>query len=179
MKKVILFAAVLFSSISIMNVQAQAAAPIKGEAQLTLNLKAVQSIVVDGDVIINYETIGDYFGGKDGDKPTKLTVTSAGGFVIRAEAKTDLTDGDKTISVNTISLEAKGLDKTAGSTFLEGATLGKTGDVIPALITSPTGGADKKYSVSYKGKGGNAYLENYDQGGRTYTTTVVYTVSAS
>lgn len=176
MKKVILLAAILFSVFSIVKVQAQSKT---GEAQLTLNLKAVQSIVVEGDVIINYETIGDYADGKEGDKLTKLLVTSAGGFVIRAEAKTDLTDGDKTISVSTISLDAKGLGNTDGSTFLESANLRKTGDVIPALITSPTGGADKQYSVSYKGKGENAYLENYDQGGSTYTTTVVYTVSAS
>ena len=177
MKKVILFAAILFSSISIINVQAQALK--SGEAKLTLNLAAVQSIVVDGDVIISYESISDYADGKDGDIPTKLTVTSAGGFVVKAEAKTDLTDGDKIISVNTISITAKGLTNTESSTFAQDATLGKVGDGKPALITSTKGGADKQYSVSYKGKGSNAYLENYDQGGRSYTTTVVYTVSAS
>ena len=179
MKKVILFAAILFSSFSIMIVQAQTSTSDQGEATLTLNLSAVQSIVVEGDVIINYETIGDYADGKEGDKSTKLTITSAGGFVVKAEAETDLTDGDKIISVNTISMTAKGIDNATNSTYAEGATLGKVGDAKPAIITSPNGGADKQYSVSYKGKGSNAYLENYDQGGRTYTTTVVYTVSAS
>ena len=81
MKKIILFAALLFTATSAVEIQAQT--PVTGEAQLTLNLKAVQSIQVTGDVVIDYESITDYNDGKEVKSATRLTVVSAGGFSIK------------------------------------------------------------------------------------------------
>ena len=174
MKKLILFATILFSAISAVQVQAQSGNT--GEAQLTLNLKAVQSIQVTGDVVIDYESIADYSGGKEVKNATTLTVVSAGGFAIKAEAD-DLVDGAYTIGANTIEVTAEGLDNASGATYttttLEKVAAGKT-----ALISSTVGGVNKKYAVSYKGAGDNEYMERYNEGGREYKTTVIYTISA-
>ena len=174
MKKIILFAAILFSAVSVMNVQAQAKS---GEAQLTLNLSAVQSIVVGGDVVIDYTTADDYTNGKAGESATNVTVTSAGGFAVRAEAE-DLKDGTYTIAASTIAVKAQGAGNADGATYATG-TLEKIGAGKAALITSTQGGVDKKYSVTYEGSGTNEYMKNYNEGGRKYETTVVFTVSAS
>ena len=178
MKKVILFAAILFSAFSTINVQAQTTTSKTGEASLTLNLSAVQSILVGGDVIIDYLTADDYANGKAGNKATTVTVTSAGGFAVRAEAE-DLKDGSFTIASSTIAVKAEGAGNADGATYAADATLEKVGEGKAALITSAQGGVDKKYSVTYKGEGGNEYMSNYNEGGRNYETTVVFTVSAS
>ncbi len=174
MKKLILFATILFSAISALQVKAQSGNT--GEAQLTLNLNAVQSIQVSGDVVIDYESITDYNDGKEVKSATTLTVVSAGGFSIKAEAN-DLVDGSHTIAANTIEVTAEGVDNAAGAAYatttLEKVAAGKT-----ALISSTVGGVNKKYAVSYKGAGGNDYLERYNEGGRQYKTTVTYTISA-
>ena len=174
MKKLILFAALLFTATSAVQVQAQS--PVTGEAQLTLNLNAVQSIQVTGHVTIDYASIADYSDGKEVKNATTLTVVSAGGFAIKAEAN-DLVDGAHTIGASTIEVTAEGVDNAAGATYttttLEKVATGKT-----ALISSTVGGVNKKYAVSYKGAGGNDYLERYNEGGRQYKTTVTYTISA-
>ena len=178
MKKVLLFAAVLFASFSVMNVQAQTTTSDQGEATLTLNLSAVQSIKVDGNVVINYTTANDYANGKAGETATTVTVTSAGGFAVRAEAE-DLKDDSYTIASSTIAVKAEGAGNADGATYATDATLEKVGEGKAALITSTQGGVDKKYSVTYEGSGSNEYMKNYNEGGRNYETTVVFTVSAS
>ena len=173
MKKLILFAAILFAGVSVVKAEGPAN---NGEVNLTVHLSAVQSIQVSGDVTIDYESIADYSGGKEVKNATTLTVVSAGGFAIKAEAN-DLVDGSYTIGANTIEVTAEGVDNSAGATYttttLEKVATGKT-----ALISSTVGGVNKKYAVSYKGAGGNDYLERYNEGGRQYKTTVTYTISA-
>ena len=178
MKKIILFATVLFASLSVMNVQAQTSTSKTGEATLTLKLDAVQSIVVSGDVLIHYTDADDYANGKAGETATTVTVTSAGGFAVRAEAD-DLKDGSYTIASSTIAVKAEGAGNADGATYATDATLEKVGEGKDALITSGVGGVNKKYSVTYKGTGDNAYMDRYNEGGREYTTTVLFTVSAS
>ena len=101
MKKVILFAAILFSSISIMNVQAQAEQT--GQASLTLNLSAVQSIVVKDGVVIDYLTADDYSNGKGSTQRTTLEITSAGNYAVSVKAA-DLTGPGDAIKANTIKI---------------------------------------------------------------------------
>ena len=176
MKKVILFAAVLFSSISIMNVQAQTEK--SGEATLTLNLSAVQSIVVGGHVAIDYTTADDYANGKGSTDFTTLTVVSAGGYAITAQAE-DLKDATNTsspvIKSNTIAVTATGL---SGATGAGAGTLEQSASKA-ALITSKQGGVGLQYTVSYKGTGSNEYMKNYNGGGRQYKTTVLYTIATN
>lgn len=182
MKKVILFAAILFSFISIVNVQAQ---DVKtGTANLTLNLKAVQHINVSGNVTINYESADNYQNGVTSDDVTTLTVVSAGGFAIRVEAE-DLKLGstDKTIAASTIKVSAEAASANDNDAFDSGATLAKGGETKTALISSTIGGSNKIYTVSYTGDDNNAYLERYNSADQeetqTYTTVVTYTISAS
>lgn len=173
MKKIILFAALLFTATLAVEVQAQSSKT--GEAQLTLNLASVQSIQVSGNVTIDYASIEDYDKGKEVKNATTLTIVSAGGFAIKAEAN-DLVDGTYTIAASTIEVTAEGVDNASGATYnkstLEKVSAGKT-----SLISSTEGGVNKKYAVSYKGAGGNAYMERYNEGGRQYKTTVTYTIS--
>ena len=177
MKKVILFAAVLFSALSTINVQAQTTTSKTGEAQLILNLSAVQSIVVGGEVVINYTTADDYANGKGSTDLTTLTVVSAGGYSIKAEAA-DLKDATNTtspvIAASSIEVTATNVGTATGA---GSGTLGQ--GVSSALITSTTGGVGLQYTVSYKGTGGNTYMANYNGGGRQYKTTVLYTIAAN
>lgn len=182
MKKVILFAAVLFTSLSVMSVQAQDAKI--GTADLTLNLKAVQHINVSGNVTINYDSAGDYQSGVTSDDVTTLTVVSAGGFAIRVEAEDlKIAATDKTIAASTIKVSAKAVSANDNDTFHSNATLVKGGETKTALISSTIGGSNKVYNVSYTGADNNAYLERYnsadEEGQQSYTTVVTYTISAS
>ena len=182
MKKLILFAALLFTATSA--VQVQAKSPVAGEAQLTLNLNAVQSINVSGNVVINYDTADDYLNGKGSTDVTTVTVVSAGGFVVRVEAEDLKGGGAKDIAASSIKVTAVGGANSANSTFDTTGTLAKvgTGTKTP-LISATKGGVNKVYSVSYKGADTNKYMENFNDAGagatQSYTTTVTYTISAS
>lgn len=173
MKKLVLFVAVLFSAVSFAQAQSD-----EGRAQLTINLNAVQSISVSGDVVIDYTTAEDYVKGKESTQFTTLNVVSAGGFAIRVEAD-DLSNGISTMAAKNIQVTADASDNGSGATFDSNGTLEKA-DAKKALITSTEGGVNKKYTVKYKGDGGNEYMKNYNAGGtQSYTTTVVYTIAAS
>ena len=181
MKKLILFAAILFTAISAVEVQAQSSKT--GEAQLTLNLKAVQSIKVSGNVVINYETADDYLNGKGSTDVTTVTVVSAGGFVVRVEADDLKGGGAKDIAASSIKVTAVGGANSGNTTFDSAGTLARvaTGTKTP-LITGTKGGVNKVYSVSYKGADANTYMENFNDAGagatQSYTTTVTYTITA-
>ncbi len=175
MKKLLLFTAILFASITMGNAQTSK----QGTATLTINLQAVQSITVTGNVEINYTSADDYANGKESTQFTTLSVVSAGGFAIRVQAD-DLTNGTSTMAAENIKVTAEAIgDAATGATFHDNGTLVKS-DGKQALITSTTGGVNKQYTVKYKGDGGNEYMENFNAGGtQSYTTTVTYTISAS
>ncbi len=171
MKKIILFAAVLFSVITMVNAQDS------GTANLTIKLNAIQSITVGGDVVIDYTSADDYANGKESDDFTTLSVISAGGFAIRVGAE-DLTNGTSTMAAKNIKVTAAAIGDATGATFDANGTLVKAA-AKKALIESTIGGVNKKYTVKYKGDGGNEYMENYNAGGtQEYTTTVTYTITA-
>ena len=184
MKKVILFAAVLFSSISIMNIQAEGASK-EGQATLTLNLKAVQSIVVKNGVVIDYLTADDYANGKGSDQRTTLEITSAGNYAVSVKAA-DLTGPGDDIKANTIKIatELTSADHEDGSISKDIETTNLTLDNSGVeLINSDTGGTGIVYKVSYKGKGANEYYKNYNSANgaseiQSYTTDVMYEITA-
>lgn len=155
----------------------------KGSATLTVKLDAVQSISVDGDVVIHYTSADDYANGKGSEDVTTLNVVSAGGFAISVQAD-DLTGGAKDIPASTIAVTAEAGSNGSG-TYAPNITLAKvaTGTKAP-LITSKEGGVDKQYKVSYRGTGSNEYMKNYnadnaEKGTQVYTTTVYYTIAAN
>ena len=173
MKKIILFAAILFSGFSVVKGQTSPT----GTAKLTVNLKPVQSITVNGDVVIDYNNANDYANGKESNSSTSLNVVSAGGFMIRVQAE-DLGSGTNKIASSSIAVIATAVANGEGATFDAKGTLAKGVDK-KALIQSTKGGVNKKYSVSYKGTGLNEYMQNYNANkNEVYTTTVTYTISA-
>ena len=185
MKKVILFAAILFSSFSIMNVQAQTTTSDKGEATLTLNLSAVQSIVVKDGVVIDYLTADDYANGKGSTQKTTLEITSAGNYAVSVKAA-DLTGPGDAIKANTIKIatELTSANHEDGSLSKDIETTTKTlaNDAV-SLISSTTGGTGIVYKVSYKGIGANEYYKNYNSSNgasdiKSYTTDVMYEITA-
>ena len=173
MKKIILFAAILFSGFSIVKGQTSPT----GTAKLTVNLKPVQSITVNGDVVIDYNNADDYANGKVSNSSTAINVVSAGGFMIRVQAD-DLGSGTNKIAASSIAVTATSAANGEGAIFDSKGTLAKGADKT-ALIQSTKGGVNKKYSVSYKGTGLNEYMQNYNANkNEVYTTTVTYTISA-
>ncbi len=177
MKKIILFAAILFSGVTVVNAQTSN----EGKVNLTVTLHAVQSITVGGDVEIEYLAADDYLNGKDSKTSTTLNVVSAGGFAIRVQAEdlVNTTNAANTIAASSIAVTATAGDNGSGDFDSEG-TLVK-GDAKNPLITSAKGGVNKKYNVSYRGTGNNKYMENFntETSSQSYTTVVTYTIAAS
>lgn len=180
MKKIILFAAIFFSAVSVAN--AQTSTSNKGTATLTVNLQAVQSITVAGDVEIDYLTADDYAKGKEGEKKTELSVVAAGGFTVSVQATDDLKDANNSanvIAASSISVLASA--KSNGDGFTPNANITLSKDAKRALFSSTIGGVDKKYNVSYTGKDANEYMKNYNAGEgnpQAYSTTITYTIAA-
>ena len=145
-------------------------------------MKAVQSIKVTGNVVINYETADDYLNGKGSTDVTTVTVVSAGGFVVRVEAEDLKGGGAKDIAASSIKVTAAVGSNGDNTTFDATGTLVKGATKTP-LISATKGGVNKVYTVSYKGADANKYMENFNNAGegatQKYTTTVTYTISAS
>ena len=175
MKKFILFAAVLFSAVTLVNAQTSN----EGTAELTINLKAVQSITVNGNVVIDYDSAEDYANGVTSSvMQDHLSVVSAGGFTIRVSAPDLTNDGSDIIKASSIKVVAKGSKKTDG-VVANDAGVSLNNDPV-ALISSTNGGVGKTFNVTYTGDSENAYINNYNaEGSQTYTTTVTYTIAAS
>ena len=178
MKKTTLFIAILFSAVSMVMSQGNVPA-IKGTASLTLNLNPVLSINVNGDVVIDYLTAEDYQNGKSSElQVTTVTVASQGAFVVRVQAE-DLSSGTNTIAASSIKVSAEAVSSNDVAVFDSEGTL-EMGEGKKPLIQSTVGGIGKTYKVTYKGAGANEYMENLNsEGSQSYTTTVVYTISAS
>ena len=183
MKKLILFAAILFAGVSVVHAQTSD----NGNVDLTVNLSAVQSIIVDGSIVIDYLTADDYDKGKGSEDKTTLSVTSSGCYAIRVTA-TDLQGpaGSTPIAASTIKVAAKGVsDNAKGSNSEDIETTDFAINNTDALISSDTGGSKIEYEISYKGTGADAYYDNYnsatdsESGIQKYTTKVTYTITAS
>ena len=184
MKKIILFAAILFSGISVAQAQVPATT---AQATLNVNLTNIQSIEVSNNATINlnYTKLADYTSGiNSGVLADHLTVSSSGGFIVNVKAA-DLTTTavgtqKKIIEANTIQIEA-----VKGTLGLEAGYKGKfaLANADQALLTSIKGGIAKKINVTYFGSGGDAYVDNFTGGkdGKTavYTTTVMYSIVAN
>ena len=192
MKKVILFAAVLFSSISIMNVQA--ADPKSGVATLTLNLNPFQSIYIANDagstfskdVHINYTSETDYIGGVSSELLNDyIKVVAAGGYEVSVNSTNFIHSAS---TVDPISAESVSINITEGSgTVSADATLAANKNLIAGgelvLVTSKEGksgtGVDgKKFNVQYKAANQNLYTNKVVNSELTsYTSTLTYSIS--
>ncbi|MCY0976465.1 hypothetical protein PGH12_04800 [Chryseobacterium wangxinyae] len=147
---------------------------------LNVRLKPIQTLVVnDGQKIVNldYVTKDDYANGVSSNNVDHLKIFSTGGFQVKVKSATSaLQSGSKNIQANTIRIIA-----TAGSDAVNGAQYAQ-GVLLSAneanLVTSASGGVDKKISIEYKGAGSNTYIDNYiaGQDPTIYSTELTYTI---
>ncbi|MFV0141439.1 hypothetical protein [Empedobacter falsenii] len=153
-------------------------------ATLNVKLRPIQTIVIGGDNTVNlvYKTKEDYSNGVTANMNDHLIVYSTGGFAVKVKSDDKnlvfTKDGKtNTIAVNTINLVATlGKGNKSESTFTN-VVLGKSDK---NLISSTVGGTNLKFNVAYSGKGGNAYVNKYNnvENPTVYTTTVTYTIEA-
>ncbi|WP_313252709.1 hypothetical protein [Empedobacter sp.] len=155
--------------------------PITATATLNVKLHPIQTIVIGGtEVNLEYKTKDDYSKGVTSKMDNHLIVYSTGGFAVNVRSENEnlvREVGEGEIPVNTINLVATlGTGNESGSTF-SAVTL-DTSD--KNLISSTVGGTDLKFNVAYNGKGGDAYVNKYNnvENPTVYTTTVTYTIEA-
>lgn len=147
---------------------------------LNVRLKPIQTLVVNSAqkiVNLDYVTKDDYANGVSSLNADHLTIFSTGGFQVKVKsANAALQNGAKTIQANTIQIKAAaGSDGVTGAQYAQAIQLSAN---ETTLVTSTSGGVDKKISVEYKGAGTNAYLNNYiaGQDPTVYTTDLTYTI---
>lgn len=180
MKKIILFAAILFAGVSVVKAQDITE---NEESTVTLNvkLKPVQSIVVQNNTTVDleYATLANYNTGVSSKVlQDHLKVTTAGAFKIDVEAvNLTATGTDDVIEANTIKIVA-----TDGASVLEGAEYTAEfflGNDEKTLISTGKGGLEKTFNIQYVGMGDYGYLEKFmdPESGTVYTTQVIYTIS--
>ncbi|MFV0139675.1 hypothetical protein OBK16_07795 [Empedobacter falsenii] len=152
-------------------------------ATLNVKLNPIQTIVIGGDNTVNleYNTKDDYSNGVTANMNDHLVVYSTGGFAVKVKSENEnlvREKGESKIDVKTINLVA-----TLGSkTELNAPTFKNVvlTDSDKTLISSKVGGTNLKFNVAYNGKGGDAYVNKYNnvENPTVYTTTVTYTIEA-
>lgn len=182
MKKFILFAAILFSAVSLVKADEPATnvGGKEGKTELTVTLNPIQIITVNqSGVNLIYNDRKDYNDGVKSNEENHLIVYSTGGFTVFVNSKEDnlLGDGDqtKTIPSNTISVKVSGKDgKPVIST--QSTKLSKTGET---LFSSKVGGSDLSYNVEYAGAALNNYFDKLFNKGKpsVFKTDVIYTIT--
>ena len=194
MKKLILFAAILFAGVSVVNAQSQTSSGSydatahaevtegitnkEASTNLTVKLNPIHSILVNTtNVLLEYTTVEDYQNGIKTDYITDhLNVYSTGAYSVgvKYEVVSD-THADKSATASlfeSIEIEAQDSENTT-----RGKISLKTSD--QDIITSTEGGINMMFKVDYRGKGGNDYLNFIDKGeARTYVADVIYTLTA-
>lgn len=205
MKKLILFAAILFAGVSVVNAQtAKTDITSNGgptefdhtyvnsdedkvaNTLLTVELNTIQAISINtSNVSLKYTDITDYTNGVSNTIDKHLNVYSTGGYDVYVHYVTlsegssySNTDLDAASLFNSINVVAEGQ---------EGTTLTTT-ETTNKVITSATGAINKPYKVTYTGAGtnnfdadsGNGYM-NYIKGDapNTLTANVYYTITTN
>ncbi|AZA60394.1 MULTISPECIES: hypothetical protein [Chryseobacterium] len=147
---------------------------------LNVRLKPIQTLVVNTSqkvVNLEYVTKDDYQNGVTSENPDHLNIYSTGGFQVKVKASNAaMQNGGKSIATNTILIKA-----SAGSDVLNGAQYSQDVQLSGSestLVTSTSGGVNKKINIAYKGAGANAYINNYiaGQDPTLYTTELTYTI---
>lgn len=149
---------------------------------LNVRLKPIQTLVVNNSqkiVNLDYVTKDDYANGVSSLNADHLSIYSTGGFQVKVKAANSaLQNGNKNIQANTIQIKASaGTDAVNGAQYTQGATLSANETI---LVSSTSGGVDKKINIEYKGAGANTYLDNYiaGQDPTVYSTELTYTIIA-
>ena len=186
MKKIILFAAILFAGVSVMKAQegiTTNAVAEKEQSTLTVRLKPYQNILVTGDAEIVFASKDDYEAAekKQTTGNVKVSISSAGGFTVSVYAA-DLKLGstENTIAASQIKVSATATANSLANTINTDVILQNT--AIP-LIESASGKIATSYDLVFKAIDGEVYRKAFDSNGsnteeQVYTTTVFYEIAA-
>lgn len=159
---------------SVNGVMAQSPAD-KGTTNVHIVLNPMQAILVnDPEVTLEYTTLEDYNQGVETLKENHLTVYSVGGFIVKVKSDGDFIGTNGSIEAADVIITATAAGDSPG-TFapVELSTTANT------LITSDTGGFEKKYDVKYSNKlAGEAFAYAGKEGGN-YTAIVTYEIIAA
>jgi hypothetical protein len=188
MKKFLQITAIMLSALTVSNfAQAQSEDVLERDVTLSVKLKPIQILTVDGSQVnLSYASKYDYDNGVTVPKDGHLSVYSIGAFNVTVQSSdSKLFNNENGVSADidsegiTIKAKPDSKNELTYSLVDQEVNLGVGGKTI---ITSNEGGVDQKFNVSYKGKGGNAYVGKFfsENGSESiYTTTVTYTISAN
>ncbi len=175
MKKIILFAAILFAGLSVVKAQegtGKEGTPLTANTDLTVKLNPIHIITVNHTgILLEYKTTDDYESGVTSENKNHLTIYSTGDFQVTVNAVTDFVDAPEGMNVGTVSITAnKNGVATSGKTV---SGLNATDSDV--LISSTKGGFGLNYDVTYKG--GTDYMNLYSKNkSNEYKTNVQYTI---
>lgn len=178
MKKILLTAFTL----SLISLQASAQNNVSVSDLLTFNIRLhpIQTIEVtplQKVVNLDYVTKADYENGVNVDQPDHLRVYSTGGFAVRVESSSPL---KKTGSTEEIDVSDIIITPSSGSTESADTHYPEV-NLTPAaqeLISSTTGGVDRKFNINYRAAGVNKYVNRYVnlENPTVYTGTIMYSI---
>ena len=186
MKKLILFAAILFAGVSMVKAQGEVIG--EGDVTVTLTLQPFQSIEIGGsgedgsignNVNLVYTNATDYSEGVTTTMNNHLTVVAAGRYAVNVTAKSGVfSHGESPTTHDLSNITLTAIANTDGAEALESISLSTDG---ATLIKSETGtGTGVTYNVAYKGAGDNQYVAMLKDNAETvYTTEITYTITAN
>lgn len=182
MKKIILFAAILFSGVSMIKAQTLTATD---NTTLNVKLHPIQTLFVNPDqknVDLVYETVEDYKQGVSVVKQNHLTVYSTGDFVVNVQSDKDninRKNGTETIASSTLSVQASAGTNNPMTIFQTASGIPLSTSAAP-IFSNGTGGVDLAFNIKYSGIGADKYVNSYfkDENPTEYSTVVTYTIAA-
>ena len=184
MKKLILFAAILFAGVSVVKAEGETPPTKMEQSTLTVKLKPYQTIAVTGDAEIVFDSKEDYEADEKAQTTgdVEVSVSSAGGFSVKIYAADLVLTGDDTkkIAANNIRVLATAVGESVKNDITNDVTL--QSDRTP-LIESEKGKIENTYTVAFKAKNGEVFRKAFDGNGsntreQVYTTTVYYEIAA-
>ena len=174
MKKVILFAAILFVGVSVMKAEnPHTDTNVKAEATtiLKIELKTIQSIIVgQADVVFSFASMEDYADPSrlNKDIADHLQIYSTGGFSVTVKQESTDNAGDEIFA----SFGVQVSDFNENPVYL-------AANANHALFSQTVGGANLKYGVKYSTTPDYDYMNKIVGGVDTsYETVLTYTIAA-
>lgn len=185
MKKFILFAAILFSAVSLVKADGTVvpSTSSEGKTELTVKLMPIQTITINqSSVQLLYDTEAKYKAGVTLPQEDHFKVYSTGGFTVNVNSTADLLEGegntDKTIDASTITVEAKS-GTNSSNLVLTGVTAVPLSKEGSTLFTSDRGGVDLNFNVDYVGGTLTDYFDKLfnASSASVFKTTVTYSIT--
>lgn len=163
---------------SVNGVMAETPVATTGTTNVHITLNGIQSIVVSGDVSLEYTSIANYTDGVESALLTDhLTVYSVGPFAVKVTSDGKFKKGDTFISAGTVTITPEENGATLG-TITPVTIITGTGITDEPLITSEVGGFNKTYNVKYRHDFDDDETAFENELG-TYTAIVTYDISPS